>query len=197
MKDDKRSIRKANVCNKEKEEKNMKAEVTKFVNACIANPSLMGQVQRELLKREATIVTKEKEKKTVEKKTSVSPAWQAKLDGRITVGQYNAIIAKKMTLEEALASKKPVVTKEKKVEKAIVTKKAEPKKTRAEGIALFYAKKVGIKVEGRRLITIDNWLELLEEVEAKKGHEARRLEGYIDKELDKMCEAVQKSRDFS
>lgn len=190
MESNKKSIRKA-----EKEEKNMKAEVTKFVNACIKDPMLMGRVQRELLNREKkAIVTKEKEKKTVEKKTSVSPAWQAKLDGRITVGQYNAIIAKKMTLEEALSTK---VTKEKKVEKAIVTKKAEPKKTRAEGIALFYAKKVGIKVEGRRLITIDNWLELLEEVEAKKGHEARRLEGYIDKELDKMCEAVQKSRDFS
>ena len=35
---------------------------------------------------------------------AVSPAWQAKLDGKITVEDYNRIISKKVTLEEVLKS---------------------------------------------------------------------------------------------
>jgi hypothetical protein len=49
----------------------------------------------------------------------VSPAWQAKLDGAISLADYNAIIAGKTTLEEALGlTKKHVVTKKSPAKKA-------------------------------------------------------------------------------
>ena len=194
-----------------------------FVEAVMDHPELMVFVQEVILEnmkakhqqeaiakkkaeehKKQAIVTKEKEEKTVEKETkkkAVSPAWQAKLDGKIDTATYNKIISHKMTLEEALKVTKkaepkkvepkkaePKVTKEKKVEKP---------KTRAEGIALFYAKQMGIKVEGRRLITEDDWSELLDEVVTKKGKSARKLEGMIYRKINKMIDEKEAKANLS
>lgn len=64
-------------------------------------------------------------KKNIVKK-AVSPAWQAKLDGAITVADYNNIISGKVTLEDAIKSHK--VTEVKKTRK--------PRKVSAEKKAL-------------------------------------------------------------
>lgn len=52
-------------------------------------------------------------------KKTVSPAWQAKLDGKITVSDYNAIISKKMTLEDAIKSHQKPKKQAKKAEKPV------------------------------------------------------------------------------
>ena len=60
-------------------------------------------------------------KKNIVKK-AVSPAWQAKLDGKITVKDYNDIISGKVTLEDAIKSHE--VKEVKKTRKVSAEKKA-------------------------------------------------------------------------
>lgn len=101
---------------------------------------------------------------------TISPAWQAKLDGKITVEDYNRIISKKVTLEEVLESYNKKSEEDKAMDKlfwdesvsdaeyyAVLNNKlsiGRLKKIRS--YIKCYSKKIGLELQGNELANADN-----------------------------------------
>lgn len=95
-------------------------------------------------------------KKNIVKK-AVSPAWQAKLDGKITVEDYNRIIANKVTLEEVLnpteedkAYNKGKITKQE-LENIRLGKVSLGRTNKIKSYMKCYAEKIGLFLMGDEL----------------------------------------------
>lgn len=109
--------------------------------------------------------------KAYNSKASVSPAWQAQLDGKISIDEYNRIISKKVTLEEVLEShKKPTKKAPSSLEElyydetisdaeycAVINNKLSiGRLNKIRSYIKFYAKKINLELKGDELATSDN-----------------------------------------
>lgn len=101
-------------------------------------------------------------KKNIVKK-AVSPAWQAKLDGKITVEDYNRIIANKVTLEELLnpteedkAYRKGKLTLAEYLNIVDYNKVTLARTNKIKSYMKCYAKKIGYELQGDELDNDDN-----------------------------------------
>lgn len=96
-------------------------------------------------------------------KKAVSPAWQAKLDGKITVKDYNNIISGKVTLEEVLnpseedrAYNKGKLTLAEYLNIVDYNKVTLAKTNKVKSYMKCYAKQIGLELMGNELDNEEN-----------------------------------------
>ncbi len=103
-------------------------------------------------------------------KKAVSPEWQAKLDGIITVEEYNRIISKKTTLEKVIEEHNKPKEELPDYQKAFLDGKLSDaeyenivfgsvtyqKTKKIKSYINCYAKKIGLELDGHELDSADN-----------------------------------------
>lgn len=130
---------------------------------------------------------------------TISPAWQAKLDGKISTEEYNRIISKKVTLEEVLAShEKPEMPdyEQAYIDNKITYQELEniesgkisyQRTKKIKSYIQCYAKKIGLSINGYELdtaydanILADTFMEYYDNHVGKLAGLCKRTSHYIN-----------------